>query len=242
MSRGSQLSAVRALLFAELRESTETNATRDAEFNSALIAKQDDLCIEYDWPFLKRSWDVSVVAGSRYLSLPTADIRGITCTPNLERPIVVERLFNTKYVELGYGIGSEQYNYRNSDNNERLDPIQRWELVTNTSDATNADQFEIWPRPTTAQTIRFTGQRKPLAIAGDTDKFDLDDRLLAYFTAADYLLFRDQANAKLVLAKAQGRLLKLRAGNPAQTDPLVLGKPHTDPRLKPRTTPLIITA
>lgn len=224
MSRGVVLSTVRALLKAELRDAQETNTNTDTEYNYALSNKQRDLALAYDWPFLEHDWDLSCAAGSRYLNIPTSDTRAASVTINFERPVRVSNLFGSLYNEVDYGIGIEQYNYLEG-TTEPQDPIQRWRLVTNTSEATNPDQVEIWPVPGTAQTLRFTGQRNVLTLSSDTDKADLDDLLLVYFVAADYLAMRGMTNAPAALAKAQSHLIKLRTGYPTkECPPVVFGK------------------
>lgn len=224
----------------ELRDSQSSNTVMDAEYYLALAAKQKDLALAYDWPFLKRTWDLACATGSRWKTIPTADTRSITSSINFERPVLVERLFNTKYNPIDYGIDSEQFNYRNSDLSELLDPIMRWQFATNPNETSNADQIEIWPMPATAQTVRFTGQRNVLALATGTDKADLDDYLLVYFVAADYLTIRDQSNAPIVARKAAEHLLKLRASYPTDQETINFGRPFQ--MYKPRIAPLVIVA
>src|SRR6266496_155584 len=242
MSRGTTLVNLRALLKAEIRDAQETNAYADAEYNYSLANKQTDLAFAYDWSFLSRKWDLACATGSRYLSIPTADIRGTAATINFERPLLVERLYNTKYQMLEYGITSQQLNWRNSDLGQPLDPIQRWQLVTNTSETSNADQIEVWPIPASNQTVRFTGQRNVYTLTGDADRADLDDLLIVYHVAADYLMHRDQANATLVLKKANDRLIRLRAGYPTLSDPVVFGHKSTYEREVRRITPLVVVS
>ena len=229
MSRGTALSSVRALLKAELRDTQETNSTQDTEYNYALSNKQRDFALAYDWPFLQHDWDLACAGGSRYLNIPTSDTRGVSVTINFERPVTVNNKLSSLWNETTYGIGIEQYNYLEGTANPQ-DPIRRWRMVTNTSEALNPDQVEIWPVPVTAQTLRFTGQRNVLTLTADADKADLDDLLLAYFVAADYLAFRGLENAPMALAKAQSHLIKLRSGYPTVTvPPVVFGRqPYTD--------------
>ena len=242
MSRGTSLATLRTLLKAEISEAQETNTAADTEFNYALANKQKDLANGFDWPFLRDKWDKAVVAGDRYVDLPTSNIRGIASTINFERPVQVFRYYNAKYEELEYGIGTCELNNWNSDLDERNDPVRRWELDTNSGDTSNADEFEIWPIPAAGQTIRFVGQRAVRALAADADVADLDDMLLVYFVAADYLARREQTNAPLMLGKAQAHLIKLRAGYPTDTDPIVFGKNTRLPRRLVRTVPIIATA
>jgi len=100
-----------------------------------------------------------------------------------------------------------------------MDPIQKWQLATNSTEGSNPDQVEIWPIPVAAQTVRFEGQRNVLTLSANSDKADLDDLLLVYWVAADYLALRQQPNAALQLKKAMDHLTKLRASYPVDNDP-----------------------
>lgn len=240
MSRGTLLSTILSYLKTELGDSQSANTVMDAEYYLALAAKQKDLALAYDWPFLKRSWDLACAAGDRYKNIPVTDIRAMAATINFERPVVVERLFNTKYNPVEYGIDSEQFNYRNSDQAERLDPIMRWQFATNPNEVSSPDQVEIWPIPASAQTVRFTGQRNVYALVAGTDKADLDDYLLVYFVAAKYLAKRNQTEAQIMGRQAAEHLLKLRAGYPVDQQTINFGRNQNI--FKPRIAPLVIVA
>ncbi len=165
---------------------------------------------------------------------------GETVSINSERPVLAERFYNTKYWKLDYGVTSTQYNWRNSDNGEALDPIQRWMMVTNVNESTAANKIEVWPIPVTNQNVRFTGQRVLQALTADSDTADLDDLLLVYTVAASRLLLRGQANAQMKLAQAAAHLTKLRAGYPTSEEPIVLGRKSTYERDLRRITPLVV--
>ena len=241
--RGTVLSTVRTLLKAELRDAQQTNTAADLEYNYALANKQTDFALAYDWPFLEHKWDLACPAGSRYLNIPTADTRGLACTINFERPLKVSRYFSLVYTELDYKIDLSEYTYQNSDLDQRLDPVQKWQLVSNPNETANPNQVEVWPIPATNITIRFVGQRNVQALAADTDKADLDDLLLAYFVAADYLLMRQQPNATLMLKKAQEHLVRLRAGYPAKDiPPTIIGGRTQYNRKQIRLIPAVIVA
>jgi hypothetical protein len=227
MARGTTLTVLLALLKAELRDAQETNSYLDTEYGYALANKQKDFALAYDWPFLKHDWDLACGVGSRYLAIPTTDSRSQVVTPNFERPMLVQRKWGQWYEPVCYGIGPEQYNLFEG-TTKRQDPIQRWQFSTNVNESSNADQIEVWPSPNTAQTLRFTGQRTVRTLSTGTDTADLDDLLLVYFVAADYLGQREQANAALVLKKANDHLIKLRASYPKPScPPTIIGKYRT---------------
>jgi len=242
MSRGVALSVLRARLKAEIKEVQETNTALDTELNYALEDGQKKLADGNDWPFLMDRWDVT--GNARYLTFPSSNIRGVTATINLQRPLLVERKYNTLWQEIPHGIGGAQYNYIDSDSGRTQDPIQRWQLDTNTGDTTSgsvvANQFEIWPVPINAQTIRFTGQRQVRDLAVDADKADLDDLLIVYFTAMEYLMLRDLGNATIATKKFQDHFITIRGTQPSSDcPPIILGARQ---RYSHRAVKLIATA
>lgn len=242
MSRGVVLSTLRTLLKAELKDAQETNTVFDTELNYALANGQKKLASSFDWPFLQDRWDATAAAGigNRYVALPTTNIRSISSTINLERPLLVERKYNSLWAPIDHGIGSEQYNWIDSDSGRTQDPIQRWQLDTNTGDATNADQFEVWPVPVTSQTVRFTGQRAVRALSADADKADLDDLLIVYFAAMEYLTLRNLANSTLAVKKFNDHFITIRGTQPSKAcPPIVFGKSY---QLEQRPVKLIATA
>jgi len=197
------------MLKAELGYTLTANvATADDQQLYRLIDnEQKRLAADYDWSFLDKYADVAATVGSRNLNLPLTNIV-------FERPTLVTRLFNTLWQEIGHGISDAEYNVVNSDLAVQQDPIQRWRL---NSDGTT---FEVWPIPSTAQTIRFHGQRPitSLQTAGAYDPakaLDLDDLLVVLFVAANRLARTKQADAQLTLARAQARLQMLRVSGPA---------------------------
>ena len=219
MSRGIALSVIRARLKAELRDAQEPNTVLDAEYNYALDNKQKDLANAYDWPFLVDRWDLP--ASTRYIALPTSNIRGISSTINFERPVIAEVLFSTYYRPLCYGINAVQYNAIHE--GVQQDPIQHWSLDTNVGDTSNPNEVEFWPTPATTQTVRFTGQRMVGDLSTDANKADLDDLLLVYMVAAEYLFQRQQGNAVAMQQKANQHLVKLRASYVTSSDRMILG-------------------
>jgi len=224
MARGIVLSTLRALLKAELRDAQETNTVLDTEYNYALANMQRDYSLAYDWNFLKHDWDLPCSAGTRYLSIPTVDTRAQSVSINFERPVHTSRLYNNLRHVIGYGIDHEHYNLYEG-TSELHDPIQRWQVVTNSNESSNPDEIEVWPVPAKEQSIRFTGQRVVQALSSDLHKADLDDLLLVYFVAANYSSQREFANASYFVKRANDHLLKLRASYPIKKEPIIFGLP-----------------
>lgn len=242
--RGTTLANLRTMLLAEIGDTSSPNTTRQAELNTLLSNKQKWLGSEYSWPFLEQFWDQPVGASSQYVAFPTVNDSGLgeTVAINFERPVLVQVFWNQIYLDIDYGIGSEEYNYLNFALAQASDPIQRWRFRTDTSETTAPDTFEVWPVPVTPQTIRFTGQRTLLSLVADGDKADLDDMLLVYFVAAEMLMRSKQQDAQLKLAMAKQRLEKLRSAYPVRTQDVVLGQGKKDFREQRRIVPMIIVA
>jgi len=215
------------------RDTQETNTALDGSFNSILVSVQDNLCAQFDWPFMKDRWEVTIAAGTRYKAIPTSNVRAIASTINFERPVQVYRFWQNKYLPIGYGIDIDNYNDQNSALSESQDPIQRWESDTNTGDTSNPDEFEVWPIPATDQVLRFEGQRVPRTFTSDSDKSELDSLLLALFAAAEVLQMRDQKLADAKQIQANRKLVACRAGIPSDKTPIILGRRQLDvPRIQ----------
>ena len=187
---------------------------------AALVAeKQRWLSDVFDWPFLKAAFDVNAVPGARYLALPTM---------NFERPVTVEVYWASNWQSMDYGIGTEEYNSKNSENNppDMLNPIQRWDMQ---AESAASNQFEVWPIPASVQKVRFTGQRSIttlLSMTGTTgpavvapiwtNTVDLDDQMVMLFAAAEKLQLMGKGNAPSVLKRAQDRMMQIRASYPTR--------------------------
>jgi len=223
MPRGTALSVARSMLKAEVGDFTGTNTQSDAEYTQLIDNMQKWLASEYDWPFLAERWNAACAAGQQFVAFPTVNDRGANTVINFERPVLVERYYNQIYNEIEHGIGAAEYNVSNIAKNQQQDPIRRWRMSTNTSEAANADQFEVWPVPVTDQSVRFTGQRKVLTVAADGDKLDFDDMLVVLLVAAEKLTRSGQPDAKLKLEKATRLLERQRQHYPVPERAVILG-------------------
>lgn len=226
--RGTSLATLVTMLKHHIGDSATVGTAQDAEYKRILSDKQMWLASEFDWPFLQKRFDVDAVPSQRYYLFP--DI-------NIERPFLVETKWSSRWQEVDYAIGSEEYNYIDSDNGQVLDPIQRFQLIQDDSlvqkliddgmvdGATPLDStlFEVWPLSSTQQALRFTGQRQLDTLVEVTDTADLDDEMLVLFCAADKLFRLKQADAQLKMQAAQQRMLKLRAVLPVREQTFCLG-------------------
>jgi hypothetical protein len=225
MARGVTLAKARDLMKVECGEAIATNTAVDNELYAQMEAMQELLAGEYDWPFMQTMWDATYVAASRYIDAPTQDVDGTDCTPNYERPLLVEAFYNDRWHQLDYGIGACQYNMHNVD--EVVGgAILRWQL--------RGTRIEVWPISSDAQTIRFTGERGLLTLRDESDEFDvtkvldLDHLMLVYFCAAERLARLEQMDAAAKLQKARQRLLTIRGQYPTYSGKLTIGHWRTD--------------
>lgn len=225
MPRGQTLTSTLSLLKAELGYNlTASVATADDQQLYRLIdSEQKRLAADFDWTFLDKYVDVTatVGSGSLTLALPTTIV--------FERPVRVERKFNTLWQDIDHGISDCEYNVSDSAAGARNDPIQKWRM---NSDGT----FEVWPLPATQQTVRFHGQRvlNTLLTAGSYDgtkTLDLDDLLVIYYVAAKRLARTKQADATVMLQMAEDRLRMLRASMPSILERrIIIGGDSSDER------------
>lgn len=197
MARGTTLGNLLTQLRVTLGHTT--NPAVGAEFTdnlkSALATAQNELWDDYDWPFLKVRKDKSLNAGQRYYDFPD-DL-------SLDGVESVHYLYGTQYLPVSQGIDPESYSAFNSDNDERSDPVQRWDAID-----TGTLQFEVWPLPATDGTLRFKGKRDLGALVAETDTADLDDRLIVLQAAVD--IETDEAKVKRFDTLFNRRLVKVR--------------------------------
>lgn len=221
MARGTTLANVLLALKGELGFSLTSGvaAASDQELYTLLDNKQKWLSSEYDWPFLKQQGDVSIVAGDRYLNVPT--------NINFERPVNVTTLWTTFWHPVLFGIGAPEYNALSSGDGGvpvyNLNPVARWDWKPG-----DPSKFEIWPIPTQNQLVRFTGQApltslKTTGAYDPTKTFDLDDMMVVFYAAAEKLASMKRQNAQAMLAMAESRFNRIRASYAHRTMPLVLG-------------------
>jgi hypothetical protein len=227
MPRGVTLANTLLALKAEIGYSLTAGvaAADDQQLYRLIDNEQKRLAADYDWPHLDKYADVAAGVGTRNLNFPGTAVV-------LERPLRVERKFNTLWQEISHGIEDRDYNTVDSDLGRTMDPIQKWRLNSDGS------TFEVWPVPATAQTVRFHGQRPitSLQTAGvydPTKVLDLDDILVVLFVAANRLLRMKQQDGELMLQRAQNRLQMLRvSGPPIRQRETILGGDSSGERLR----------
>jgi hypothetical protein len=201
MARGTSLSQLRDQLRAEIGASANpamgTNAVHS--MNLMLSRTQERLWNDFDWPFMVVDRDVPMQTGQRYYAFPS-DL-------DFNRVFQTDVKYSATWRTVGYDIGVEQFNFMDSDEGERQDPVLRWQ---HTGDV----QFEVWPIPASNDTIiRFKGVRNLKPLVMDTDVCDLDDKLIVLFAAAEMLAHNKAADADTKAALATSYYARLRGNS-----------------------------
>lgn len=244
MARGTPLNVLRKMLKAEIGYDQGNNPDQDMNLNTLLSNKQSWIATEFDFPFLEQRWDLNVPPLTRYISLPTLEGGPVSqqVAINFERPVLVEVFYTNSWQDVDPGIGSEEYNWLNSDQAGQIqDPILRWRMASNATDGAQFSQIEVWPIPATQQTLRFTGQRTLYPLEADDDLADLDDMMLVYFVAGELLLDLNKPKAQRLMTLAEIRLRQTKANYPTREHKVVLGRKLLLPAKMRNVVPMIIT-
>jgi len=176
---------------------------RDSHVN-LLQRVQERLWDDFTWPHLRVQRMQKVQAGQRYYSPP----------PEMQ----IDNIENLQIYDSGGwqpmlpGIYAEHYSAHNSDLDERAYPPQRWQIHED-------EDLELWPisdtdanQDTMEGMLKFTGIRNLKPFVADSDRADLDDRLLVMFAAAELLAASGAKDAQLKLDQANQIYRRLRSG------------------------------
>ena len=199
-----------------------TNASRGLDDLSNIQQKirrvQEELYDEFDWPFMRISKEdatKTLAAGQRYYDFPT--------NLNMERAFTLYTNTQSIWTPLEQGISMATYSEQDSDENERSDPALRWDIH-------NETQFEIWPLPSSnGGLVRFDGLKKLTSMVDTGDRADLDDKMIVLFVAAEILAANKQADAQLILEKANRRKATMQ-GRLVSKKRLFMGGAQEEPR------------
>lgn len=226
MARNVQLSTMLDRLRAEARHAILPAAATDTEhrLRNKLRRVQEELYDLHDWPFLRVERTVAMAAGQRYYDFPD-DL-------NLDRLEEVHVYYSTHPVPIWRPIGQQQHAIYDSDQDERNDPVQAWDIRWTGDEA----QMEVWPIPATNdQYVEFKGLRSLRPLVDDDDVCDLDDTLIVLTAASEVLAGQGAKDAQIMQAKAQERfrVMKGRSRSAPQLIDLTgeNAMPHRDPRM-----------
>ena len=219
MTRGTTLAQIVSKYRAEAGRSMEVNVgVGDLEAQKNLIRRTQDVLYEgFDWSFLRVDVHKDLYAGQRFYDVPI-DL-------NFDRIEKIHVWYNNYPQEVTRGIRPEQYSIHDSRNDERGDPVLRWDIRW----TDGAEQIEVWPIPeTNGMTLEFTGIRKLRPLVSDADVADLDDNLIALFAAAETLERQKSADSKPVQAKAISLYNALKGRSQTGSRPLIFGQGKTE--------------
>ncbi|MDV2964527.1 hypothetical protein RZ532_00945 [Nitratireductor aquimarinus] len=154
-----------------------------------------------NWPHLRVRRYANLQAGERYYDTPE--------DMPIERVERIDVRDGDEWCRLHYGISNGDYSTFDSFKDERSWPVERWQIYED-------EMVEFWPIPASNTeegsgdgTIRFTGIRALKPLVKDTDRADLDDRLIVLHAAAEHLASRGDAKAPLIAKAADKRLRSL---------------------------------
>lgn len=198
MALGTTLAQATIMLKSQVGASLSVGMADDTLYYQKIETKQQWFASMYDWDKLVDWWDAAVTtgAGGRYTDFPTIDTNANSNTINFDRAVAAAVSYSNKWLDLGFGIGTDEMNLWNSDLGETSNPCMKWDFKKG-----DRTKFEIWPLGGQNQTVRFTAQRNisTLRTAGVLDPtltLTLDDRLVTLAVAVDILSAMEDASAK----------------------------------------------
>ena len=177
-----------------------------------LQRKQEWLWNDFDWPHLRVERFVDLQAGQRYYDLSAArDAEGnLRGDLDIQRQMFVQVRDSAAYRNMQPHIGAPQYAVHDSELDMRSWPVTHWRISED-------EQMEVWPIPdqnvfpdTLDGRVKVTGIRKLRPLIADTDRADLDDRLIVLHAAAEILAADGAKDAQIKLDQANALYLKLR--------------------------------
>lgn len=186
--------------------------TRDSHIN-LIQREQDRLWEDFAWPHLRVHRYIPVQAGQRYYDTDAALTEGLA-TPMQQIPIDrIERIkikSDGHWLPMETDIRAEHYAAHDSALDERAWPPRRWRITEN-------EELEIWPVPDTNADptdfygyLRVTGIRALRPLVDDSDRADLDDRLLSLYCAGALLAASGAKDVNVKLEAAKRHYDKLR--------------------------------
>ena len=189
-------------------EMDETISPARVGINNQLLNNQQ-IFLDNQHSFLRGKAVVTLpaVVGTQYYNLPA----GIDFDRLEEK--VYTNVVNFRY-QMSYGITQDDYNIYRSDQRVIGSPCFRWQLININS----VLQIELWPIPSVAQTIYFTGLLPLVQMVADTDTCVIDDMALVLFSAAEQLARKGSGDAQAKGAKAKAYLDTLKASFPSRYD------------------------
>lgn len=187
-------------------------AQSDAVLTHRINMAQRELAMEFTFPETHLEQDLAMVAGTASYAFPSklglSETAEVTCD------------FGSEWVPVRYSIGLvEQSIYTPTQSSW---PVEKWEVRISPTDATTT--LTVWPTPSQAGTLRFSGYKAIVDMTSGTDASTLDGTLIA-LRVAGYILARQRAqDADLMLSRAAARAGYLMTRQTATQAPIPLGR------------------
>lgn len=209
MARNKTLQDTVDAVLRECKATTASTAGNDFRQNvkERIRSTHEFYVAEFEWPFMKlKKGDakVTLAAGQRYYDFPT----------NLDRDQDFQLWYQHSniWIPLKEGISPQDYNAWDSDDDQRAEPALKWAYYDET-------QFEVWPLPATdGKLIWASGRKAADVLVQDTDRLDLDDRIIVLHVAADMMDGKNQKLADKKRADAERRYWQMRANTNVELD------------------------
>jgi len=213
VAREQTLESILNLMRAEARLSlTPADNVNVRDSHIVLLQReQERLWEDYAWPHLRKHYLLPLAAGQYLYDLPEAtfDEGADTYTLNIDRVEHVSVMDGGIWRSLHPEIGEDDYSAFQTILNQRSWPVRKWQAT--------GSQIEVWPIPdTSADTttkegyLRITGIRDLRTFVADSDRADLDDRLLALYVSGGVLAAQGAKDASLKLEAANKLYTKLK--------------------------------
>lgn len=163
---------------------------------------QEWLWEDYSWPHMRVTRQYQGVIGKRTYDWG-ADF-------DIDRIETVYFKTSGGWRELTPGIDQEHYRLHDSDLDSRSYPVCRWQIAED-------EQIEVWPISSEAGDadtlegyFKVRGIKKLSRLVADSERADLDDKLIVLFAAAETLGAAGSKDATIKLNLANKRYSKLR--------------------------------
>jgi len=214
MARGTTLTRLLDEVRAEARLSlnpAHNNQTRDQHIH-VLQREQERLWEDYNWPHLRVERFIMTEIGQRYYDPRGAknaagEISGVIPVDRIERIFFKS---DGEWMPVYSGIGQWHQAITDSALGQHSWPVARWQVA-------EEDQIEVWPITDIAadpedQTgyLKIVGIRKLNPLVAPDDRADLDDRMLALYTAGNILAAAGSKDAELKIEAANKRYVRLK--------------------------------
>lgn len=199
MARGTTLNELLRMVREETGQSTSAALGQNTvdSLKQKIRRQQEVLWNETTWPHLKVQVEIALQAGERYYNPPPQ----LSMNHRIESVSVYH---GKQWQDVKPGITLRCYNWIDPDQDQREDPVRRWDLY-------ESEQIELWPLPATnGIRVMIEGTRNLRQLVDDSDVADLDDRLITLFLAAEINAAKRMPNAQAQLSMAQTLLAKLK--------------------------------